>query len=424
MHRCRNLHVAQAALLIQMYSTYASSSVLQKQQIQELEQESERHTKEGKEALKVQQGLEAKAFVTDLFGGRKQSPAEALREENAANIDFRKASEEKKKTQQLEAELHKEKVKVADRKAKEASIQHYEGKAEPDLNPWESQETAAPKSRNAKEASTQHDEGKADAELNPWQSHETPAPKTRFPASPGNSIFTVHNWTHSGFQHYGPTYPENVQSTQFTRSIFLLGAVVTWVIMIGNVCRCIWRAIQNPAVESDSACLKESLLVEEQEQMSHNKWFPPATQIPVPDEFGSQSRTGPHNLSDKKSNEDPLMTSRLGVFTSTAQQSARIVTVSFSVSYKAHLEELGVVGNVAGLGKWNPADAALMQWNPVLNKWETTVEMEHPFDEPIEYKYVVIANGQAIKWEHCENRVLSLSRYASSGVCDDIWGRK
>merc|ERR1719160_109293 len=86
-------------------------------------------------------------------------------------------------------------------------------------------------------------------------------------------------------------------------------------------------------------------------------------------------------------------------------------------------EEIRVVGNVAALGHWDPNKAAAMQWIDG-HVWVTTVELEFPpasSGKSLEYKYVLMSDGEVNKWESCENRRLCLVEKCSSLVCHNIW---
>lgn len=84
-----------------------------------------------------------------------------------------------------------------------------------------------------------------------------------------------------------------------------------------------------------------------------------------------------------------------------------------------------MVGNAAALGEWDPGNAVPMQWTDG-HVWVTTVELDLPLsasDKPdlIQYKYVLMSNGQVSKWESCENRCLYQPSSGYSWVCENIW---
>eukprot|EP00746_Dinoflagellata_sp_MGD_P054319 gnl/MRDRNA2_/MRDRNA2_23817_c0_seq1.p1 gnl/MRDRNA2_/MRDRNA2_23817_c0~~gnl/MRDRNA2_/MRDRNA2_23817_c0_seq1.p1 ORF type:complete len:320 (+),score=67.51 gnl/MRDRNA2_/MRDRNA2_23817_c0_seq1:101-961(+) len=103
---------------------------------------------------------------------------------------------------------------------------------------------------------------------------------------------------------------------------------------------------------------------------------------------------------------------------------AHTVAVTFSVLCRTHFGgEVGVVsvvGSALSLGEGNPQGALAMRWSEG-DTWVATVNLELA-DEPIEYRYVLMSDGHAKKWEECERRRLHIPASESSVVCKDVWG--
>jgi hypothetical protein len=101
------------------------------------------------------------------------------------------------------------------------------------------------------------------------------------------------------------------------------------------------------------------------------------------------------------------------------------VKVTFSLPYETRYgEEIHVVGNVKKLGQWRPRGAVEMRWTDG-HIWVTTIEVEFPppaSGKPLEYKYVLMKDGQVKRWEPGENHILSCPRSGSSLVCYNFWG--
>jgi len=103
------------------------------------------------------------------------------------------------------------------------------------------------------------------------------------------------------------------------------------------------------------------------------------------------------------------------------------VSVTFRVKCQtAFGDEVRVIGNVSELGQWDPSNAAKMQWTDG-HMWVATVDLECPLTtsgNPLEFKYVLISNGNLNSWECGENRVLPHLCSGSEVVCNDVWGSK
>jgi hypothetical protein len=101
------------------------------------------------------------------------------------------------------------------------------------------------------------------------------------------------------------------------------------------------------------------------------------------------------------------------------------VSATFSVSCQTTFgQEVRVVGNVAILGHWDPHNGAAMQWTDG-HIWVTTVDFSMPLsasDKSLEYKYVLMSNGQVEGWEPRDNRVLCKLHSGSQWRRSEMWG--
>lgn len=100
------------------------------------------------------------------------------------------------------------------------------------------------------------------------------------------------------------------------------------------------------------------------------------------------------------------------------------VTATFTLEYKTSFgEEIRVVGNVPELGEWDPEKAASMKWTDG-HVWEIVLPLVIP-DEPLEYKYVLMHQGNIKCWEPVGNRVHhSQQLFGSSTLsCHNVWGQ-
>lgn len=101
---------------------------------------------------------------------------------------------------------------------------------------------------------------------------------------------------------------------------------------------------------------------------------------------------------------------------------AHKVNTVFAVACDAGFgEEVRVIGNVAALGNWDPSGAVRMKWTDG-NVWVTEVNLDLQPPKPLEYKYMIMSDGQVRTWETCINRVLLETQGASSLCFRDVWG--
>lgn len=76
-----------------------------------------------------------------------------------------------------------------------------------------------------------------------------------------------------------------------------------------------------------------------------------------------------------------------------------------------------VVGNCPALGQWVPMDGLQMKTSPkAFPEWLTTTTVMLPWDEVLEYKYVIcFETGAATFWENRPNRKLHLKTFLENG---------
>jgi hypothetical protein len=124
---------------------------------------------------------------------------------------------------------------------------------------------------------------------------------------------------------------------------------------------------------------------------------------------------------DKSSDESKILSSPEAF---EAPCKPQTVAVNFSVRRPTiYGEEVRVVGNVAALGQWDPINAAAMQWTDG-HVWVGTVDLEFPpaaSGNELEYKFVLMCNGQLKSWESCENRILMQPSSDGSLEVQNVW---
>lgn len=77
---------------------------------------------------------------------------------------------------------------------------------------------------------------------------------------------------------------------------------------------------------------------------------------------------------------------------------SRRVKCTFTVQCNTHFgEEVRVVGSCDKLGQWDPAQGLEMKWTDGHTWVATTTGI--PTDKPIEFKYVLMKEGEIKKWE-------------------------
>jgi hypothetical protein len=98
------------------------------------------------------------------------------------------------------------------------------------------------------------------------------------------------------------------------------------------------------------------------------------------------------------------------------------VRAAFNIACDAGFgEEVRVVGNVKALGEWDPSEAVSMKWTDG-NVWVAELGVRVPAGEPLEYKYLIMADGEVKSWEICLNRII-LEPHNGSSICfRDVWG--
>eukprot|EP00746_Dinoflagellata_sp_MGD_P033349 gnl/MRDRNA2_/MRDRNA2_179542_c0_seq1.p1 gnl/MRDRNA2_/MRDRNA2_179542_c0~~gnl/MRDRNA2_/MRDRNA2_179542_c0_seq1.p1 ORF type:complete len:416 (+),score=70.54 gnl/MRDRNA2_/MRDRNA2_179542_c0_seq1:101-1348(+) len=98
------------------------------------------------------------------------------------------------------------------------------------------------------------------------------------------------------------------------------------------------------------------------------------------------------------------------------------VRAAFNVACDAGFgEEVRVVGNVKAIGEWDPSGAIPMKWTEG-NVWVAELGLKVPVGEPLEYKYLITADGEVRRWETCANRIVHEPRHGSSICFRDVWG--
>eukprot|EP00746_Dinoflagellata_sp_MGD_P064948 gnl/MRDRNA2_/MRDRNA2_27074_c0_seq2.p1 gnl/MRDRNA2_/MRDRNA2_27074_c0~~gnl/MRDRNA2_/MRDRNA2_27074_c0_seq2.p1 ORF type:complete len:316 (+),score=50.68 gnl/MRDRNA2_/MRDRNA2_27074_c0_seq2:100-1047(+) len=118
------------------------------------------------------------------------------------------------------------------------------------------------------------------------------------------------------------------------------------------------------------------------------------------------------------------LTNQEGANKRTNQEGANKLTISFSVVRQTRFgEEVRILGNAASLGSWDPNRAVAMKWSDG-HKWQATIEVELPSPESresLEYKYVMMSQGQLQCWESCENRLIRQPQGGSLLIRADVW---
>ncbi|MFP4346611.1 MAG: alpha-amylase family glycosyl hydrolase [Anaerolineales bacterium] len=82
-------------------------------------------------------------------------------------------------------------------------------------------------------------------------------------------------------------------------------------------------------------------------------------------------------------------------------------------------QDMYVVGNVSELGNWSPSSAAPLSWVD-SDTWSGSVSFSSSCGQGIEYKYIVIENGN-VTWEPGSNNTTTLPTSGSGSVVD-VWG--
>jgi alpha-amylase len=81
-----------------------------------------------------------------------------------------------------------------------------------------------------------------------------------------------------------------------------------------------------------------------------------------------------------------------------------------------------VVGNVAALGSWNPANAVPLTTGPgTYPRWNGSGTL--PPSTGVEYKFIIKQDGQPVIWETGGNRTLSTPATGTFTV-DGGWFRR
>jgi serine/threonine protein kinase len=108
------------------------------------------------------------------------------------------------------------------------------------------------------------------------------------------------------------------------------------------------------------------------------------------------------------------------------------VTVTFSVTCDTQVgEDVRLVGNVPSLGDWNPIYGAAMTWTEG-HVWVTQIHFQFPAavaetlqpDEALEFKYVMMTDGNVKGWEQTDNRSLTWVQLFEEKAlgCQNRWG--
>lgn len=203
-----------------------------------------------------------------------------------------------------------------------------------------------------------------------------------------------------------------------------VGGVILAVVIIAGLLQS-WKAGRTAGKGAD---LKEKLLNTEEDQKDScdqvaERTISVSTIEAIPSEFYSNEPDSNDNPLDKSFDGDSTF---WGKVWRTVNSSA--TNVSFIVACQTQFgEEVRIVGNTEKLGQWNPNDALTMKHMHTTegDKWVATVDLDLPTaasDKHVEYKYVIMSEGQLKTWEHAENRVLTQPRSCSSIVCQDVWG--
>ena len=66
-------------------------------------------------------------------------------------------------------------------------------------------------------------------------------------------------------------------------------------------------------------------------------------------------------------------------------------------------ENLGVIGSINELGKWDSNKAIKMGWNNG-NIWKAMINYNFSENKEFEFKFIFLNNGQIKKWENGNNR--------------------